>query len=219
MTISNIEILSIILIILGLSNWYIYWQNKNNNYNYDDTILDKINNSIDIKLKNNFKNLENEINKQLIHSNNEINKQLIHSNKNIINQDKLLYPEDYVSRRDNNVVHNNFAPPERRDYKGINIPTRGFPDNYQLIGILLRDNTESGYNLYGRQKYPGSNQYEYYIQGVFNNNNIKIPYKSKGDKEMEDDVEIHVPGTNKTNGLFKLKLYNYDLPRYIPQIL
>jgi hypothetical protein len=309
MTISNIEILILILIILGLSNWYIYWQNKNTNYNYDDTILDKINNTIDIKLKQNFKILENNKNKdienidnknikdieyidnkniknnnnnikdieyidnksiknnnikdnQYIENNNikDIYKQNIENNnikdnqyiennnikdieyidnnkdnqyiyKQIIENNNIkdienikdiytyIHPEDYVSKRDKNVVYNNFAPPERRYYKEINIPTRGYPDNYQLIGILLRDNTENGYNLYGRQKYPGANQYEYYIQGVFHHNSIKIPIRTKGDKEIEDGMEIHIPGTDKKHGLFKLKLYDYDLLRYIPHIL
>ena len=228
MIINNIEILILILIILGLSNWYIYFQNKSSkNNNYDDNIIDKINNNIDQKLKllelknefienklNNINNIDREVYlnniDQKVHLNNIDQK--VHLN----NIDQKLHPEDYVSRRDQDVVFNNFAPPERRYYKEINIPTRGYPDNYQLVGLLMRENTEHIYNLYGRQKYPGADQYEYYIQGVLHNNNVKIPLKIKGDKEIEDEIEINIPGTDKNKGLFKVKLYNYNLLKYIP---
>jgi hypothetical protein len=134
----------------------------------------------------------------------------------------------YLNQRDANVLYNEFAPPERRvadiqyPYRYVknqlNIPTRGYPDNYQLMGILLRDNTETSYNLFGRQKFPGSNQYDYYVQGKMGYNDVKIPINSIGDREIEDGITIKIPGTDYKKGNFKVKLYNLDAPRYIPFI-
>jgi len=132
----------------------------------------------------------------------------------------------FLNNRDNEVVSNIFVAPERRqaehnypyDYmkNQLNIPTRGYPDNYHLQGLVLRDNTETAYKLFGRQKFPGSNQYEYFVQSVMHNNDVKIPIKINGDKEIEDGMHIMIPGTNKNIGEFKVKLYDYNAPRYNP---
>lgn len=132
----------------------------------------------------------------------------------------------FINNRDTEVVSNIFVAPERRQpshsypydhvKNQLNIPTRGHPDNYHLQGLVLRDNTETAYKLFGRQKFPGSNQYEYFVQSVMHNNDVKIPIKINGDKEIEDGQNIMVPGTNKNIGEFKVKLYEYDAPRYIP---
>ena len=128
--------------------------------------------------------------------------------------------------RDEQVKYNDFKPPERRipEYaypnRGLkqllNIPTRGYPDNYQMLGLLLRENTETVYNLFGRQTYPGSNQYEYYAQGNMHYNNVKLPIYSKGNRELNDGDEVRIPGTDESKGKFKVKLYNLDAPRYNP---
>jgi len=141
--------------------------------------------------------------------------------------DKIfLEKKKYLINRDKNVAYDNFKPPERRlpEYaypddqvqRYINFPTRGYPDTFQLMGLVMRNNTETIYNLYGRQKYPGSNQYEYYVQTNLNNNNVKIPIKINGDKEIYDGDNITIPGTNDNNGTFHVKLYDYDVPRYMP---
>jgi len=114
---------------------------------------------------------------------------------------------------DEEVLYNDFYPPKRR--YPINIPSRGYPDNYQLIGVLLRSGTETAYNLFGRQKYPGSSQYEYYAEGIMNDNKIKLPIKINGDKEINDDDLIDIPGNNPANGKFSVKLYEYNTPLYI----
>ena len=76
-----------------------------------------------------------------------------------------------------------------------------------MLGIVVRDNTETAYNLFGRQTFPGSNQYEYYVQGNLDGNIVKIPIKINGDREIEDDQPITIPGTSFTKGVFKVKLY------------
>ena len=132
----------------------------------------------------------------------------------------------FLNNRDNMVIDNIFVAPERRQpehsypynyvKEQLNIPTRGYPDNYHLQGLVLRDNTETAYKLFGRQKFPGSNQYEYFVQSVMHNNDVKIPIKVYGDKEIEDGQHLMIPGMNKNSGEFKVKLYEYDAPRYNP---
>lgn len=169
-----------------------------------ESINNKCLDTINLINKNNTNNLINENNKNyLIDENNKFN---------------------YLKVRDESVLYNDFTPPERRlPYNAypfnylkniINIPTRGYPDNYQLMGIVMRENTETAFNLFGRQKYPGSNQYEYYIESVLHNNKIKIPLEINGDKEIENNQIITIPGIDKTKGDFIVKLYNYDMPRY-----
>ena len=162
--------------------------------------------------------------------------------RNLSTDNSNIYHTHNIPIRDLDVLYNDFAPPERRypytypntypirysnryidnskkqysDNYSINIPSRGYPDNYQLVGVLLRNNTETVYNLFGRQKYPGASIYEYYVENANNQNNIKIPISIRGDKEVNDGDTITIPGTNKELGDFIVKLYNYDSPRYIP---
>jgi hypothetical protein len=174
----------------------------------------KQNNEQDIK-QNNVQDIK-QTNDQTIKQTN------VQDNNNVQINELLLY--EYNNNRDRKVLYDDFTAPERRDYinnkyslqKIINLPTRGYPDNYQLIGILLRNNTENGFNLFGRQKFQGSNQYEYYAVGKLNNTDIKIPLSVKGDKELFDGDEILVQGTDSDKGLFIVKLYNYETYRYNP---
>jgi hypothetical protein len=162
----------------------------------------------------------------------------IHYNKiNNYNSDRLLnkinyllksqqIKKNFLNKRDNAVIYDKLSPPERRlpehnypnEYikKHINISSRGLPDNYQLIGVILRNNTESAFNLFGRQLFSGSNQWEYYVQGKMHDTSIKLPIEIKGNKEIDDGQNIYIPGTNSTFGTYHVKLYKYDTPRYNP---
>lgn len=206
----------IFIVFIGLTIWYINISQHLNQNKYDDKLLKKIINSIS-NIANT--NTTNTTNKEEIIKNNIISS-LYNKEKELINKKEML------SIRDKNILYDDFIAPERRDYmtlntinmkKLINIPTQGYPDNYQLLGVLLRDNTESAFNLFGRQTYPGSNQYEYYVEGNANNNKAyKIPIKIRGDKEIMDKQRIRIPGTDESKGEFTTKLYNYETPRYIP---
>ena len=164
------------------------------NYNFEDRILNKV-----VK---------------------KINESNINNNNN-----NIIERRQYLDNRDHSVLVNDFAPPERRvpEYlypftyvkNQLNIPTRGYPENYQILGVLLRENTETAYNLFGRQTYPGSNLWEYYVEND-KYNNVKLPVNIRGDKEIMDGDEVHVPGTDHKNGKFRVKLYKFDVPRYIP---
>jgi hypothetical protein len=132
-----------------------------------------------------------------------------------------------LEKRDREVVNDDFVPPERREPEHIypdrevkniiNIPTRGVPDNYQSVGVLVRREDEKILQLFGRQKYMGSNQWEYYVTGMdrygFPN---KMPIKVKGDKELFDKDKIELDWLDKSKGEFEVNLYNFDVPRYNP---
>ena len=132
-----------------------------------------------------------------------------------------------LRKRDVNSVENSFQPPERRlqrhNYpdrsvkKLINIPPRGYPDDYHNIGMLVRKNDEKVLKLFGRQKFPGSNQWEYYVIGNDPNGlNTKIPLSIPGNKELYSNDTIAIPWLDQSKGKFELKLFNYDAPRYNP---
>lgn len=146
--------------------------------------------------------------------------------KEIINR-PYVEKKIFLNKRDRKVVNDDFVPPERRDPEHvypdrevkniINIPSRGLPDNYQSVGVLVRREDEKILQLFGRQKYMGSNQWEYYVTGMdrygFPN---KMPIKVKGDKELFDKDKIELDWLDKSKGEFEVNLYNFDVPRYNP---
>jgi hypothetical protein len=206
------HLLIIFLIFIGSAAWYIHKDKKKHqddpNYKYNNMALDN--------LKNTIMELQNKIDKN-------------EQTKTITN----LSPEDidrkqFLNQRDREVLYNDFVGPERRQpehaypYKyvknQINIPSRGLPDNYHLIGLLLRNNTESAFNLFGRQTFPGSDQWEYYVGGNLKDTAVKIPIQIRGSREIEDGQTIVVPGSDPSKGPYKVKLYKYDAPRYNPLV-
>ena len=186
-----------LIIILILFIGFIVWSVSNNN----EKVLLKVNDSIRNTLKKNKDNYREELIKQ----------------------------KQYIRNRDKHVLNDPMYAPERRvpeyqypavsTHSMINIPSRGYPENYQLMGMVMRNETESAYQLFGRQTYPGSSQYEYYVIGASNTGvETKIPITTNGGKEIYNNDTINIPGTNKSRGQFKVNLYNYDLPRYIPSV-
>ena len=132
-----------------------------------------------------------------------------------------------LENRDQQAVFNDFRAPERRDPEHayptrevknmINLPTRGLPDNFHSVGVLVRKKDEKVLQLFGRQKYPGSNQWEYYVAGAdsYGYPN-KMPVGVRGDRELDDKQKIDLPWLDKSKGDFEVNLYNYDVPRYNP---
>lgn len=132
-----------------------------------------------------------------------------------------------LETRDVEAVFNDFRAPERRDPEYayptndvkniINIPTRGSPDNYHSVGVVVRKTDEKVFQLFGRQKFPGSSQWEYYVSGADNYGYPnKMPLVSKGNRELSDKDRIELPWLDKKNGDFEVNLYNFDVPRYNP---
>ena len=103
----------------------------------------------------------------------------------------------------------------------IDIPTRGYPDNYIQLGILTRDADKENQDnrilrLFGRQEYPGSNKYEYYTAINSCPDQIKIPLNTKRRWELYDDDIVHISELNEN---YRVKLYKYDAPKYYPNLL
>lgn len=104
-------------------------------------------------------------------------------------------------------------------------PTRGYPDNYHLLGTLISIDTNKDYNkleqdnqiinLFGRQKYPGSSEYEYYTMISTGNINTKIPLKDQI-RELFTDDEVFIKELNKT---FKVNLYPNEELKYNPFLI
>jgi hypothetical protein len=145
--------------------------------------------------------------------------------ENIINPDEnnntdLKYK---LMNRDSNTIINPLAPPERRvdinQYPQIQLyeKTRGEPDTYQLLGLLYNDNVDKKYQLYGRQVYPGSYEWEYYIRGFDTGGlDYKFPIERTNKQEIYDNSDITIP---IDNNIYKVKLYNFDQPRYNPYVV
>jgi hypothetical protein len=217
--------------------WYIHFDKKKHldekDYKYNETIINKMIKTIDELKKTKItskeieakisKNIEPTIAKAPLYFIDTKNSEMV---KTFIND--IAERKTYLKERDAKVLYDDLSPPERRlpehQYptatvkQMINIPTRGLPDDYQLLGIVLRDNTETVYNLFGRQTFPNSNQYEYYVQATMHNNTVKLPIRTRGDKEIMDNDDINIPGMDKNKGKFTVKLYKFDAPRYNPYL-
>lgn len=97
----------------------------------------------------------------------------------------------------------------------IDIPTRGYPDNYSQIGYLKSsvDGENKLIRLFGREEFPGSNRWEYYTSVNAGNDSIKIPIELKK-QELYDGDTVSVLDNEYT-----VTLYSYDAPKYYPDIL
>ena len=137
----------------------------------------------------------------------------------------ILPVRQLLENRDKSILYDPLIAPERRiDINQYPIPIQNIinippnersPDNYQLIGIGTRDLDEKIIQIFGRPTFPRSNQYEYYIITSTDGFVNKIPINVKGKKELYDGDSIYVHKL----GEFKVKLYNYNTPRYNPYIL
>ncbi len=134
---------------------------------------------------------------------------------------------DLLLERDKKSLNNDFSPPERRlprhiyptqtFKRSINIPTRGYPDNYHNVGMLVRKNDEKILKLFGRQKYPGSSQWEYYVTGSDTYGaDSKTPLNVPGNKELSNNDLFTIPWLDQSKGKFEVKIFDYDAPRYNP---
>jgi len=164
------------------------------------------------------------------------NKSILDYSINEIDQQKIIVganPSNPIYRkllqdRDRTIISDPIIAPERRvdvvQYpmtiqNTINIPTRGYPDNYQMMGIVTRESDEKILQLFGRATYPGSNQYEYYVTTSEFGFQNKIPIASRGNREINDGDVINIPEFKKEKGEFRVKLYDYNTPRYNPYII
>ena len=116
-------------------------------------------------------------------------------------------------------------PPERT-YPGIpiNIKTRGDVKNYQQIGILINHiDSKDILPLFGKPTYPGSRLWNYYTRtNSYNPVKLAIINNKKKDCLNEYGCELIGNGdtitTDSRTSEYKVKLYNFDQPKYIPYL-
>jgi hypothetical protein len=86
----------------------------------------------------------------------------------------------------------------------------------QIYESNYRKNNENNIlRLFGRQTYPGSNIWEYYLTVYSGLDAIKIPFYPRR-KELYTDDRVFVP---ELNSEYRVRLYNYDAPRYYPDLI
>jgi len=144
----------------------------------------------------------------------------------------------YLVDKEQERLINPLLPPERSYvltngagipvYKNsINVPTRGFTGAFQQIGLLYKKDPSGDTNsegnilpLFGRPTNTNRDKWYYYTTSD-KFHSLKIPLKIKGRlcndewgcNELYDDDIVEV---GPYNGQFKVQIYGYDSPKYLP---
>lgn len=105
----------------------------------------------------------------------------------------------------------------------FNIYTQGPPDSYSWVGILLAtdasgvESANGMLKLFGRQKYPNSNTWQYYVLAYNGGHDkIKLALCDRYRRELYDDDPVTIGELNRT---YKVKLNKDDWMTYNPDIL
>lgn len=144
-------------------------------------------------------------------------------NEQILDQDPVM---DYDYRKITDIL----MEPTRRFPRHTLPPnylmsmyTRGYPDNYTTLGYLHRETPGGRYEeqrlpLFGRQIYPGSYQWQYFVTTTNLGVNIKIPFDiPKNNQELQNGDIIKLKEFD--NAEYRVKLYKMDQPVYNPYVL
>lgn len=192
-------------------------------------ITQSSNNTV-VKRQNNNIDEESELRKE----------KLRHEIKQIKEESNIMVPShrSHLRNKAHERIINPLLPPER-SYEAtygipINVPTRGPEGGYQQVGYIFKeeiddDSKKIGNNsepvmlpLYGAPTYNGSNKWMYYISSdKYHSIKMPIQYKSRqcdsefGCDELYNDDVVDVPAYN---GKFKVNIYEYDKPKYIPYV-
>jgi hypothetical protein len=135
----------------------------------------------------------------------KINIDVVNQNDNGENLPIASDPYAPLRNYDYRTINDPLVPPLKRDDYNIPvfpIPTRGFPGGYKKMGTLIdtdADNQDKYKFLFliGRQKYPGSTQYDYFV--IDNNTDSTLKFELHHvHKELFTDDEIEIIELNKT---------------------
>jgi hypothetical protein len=98
----------------------------------------------------------------------------------------------------------------------FNIPTRGYPDTFSLQGYLVSDDEDPHdpnriIRLYGRQTYPTSYEWEYYVEVNVANDKLKTDLHRQR-REIFNGDKVYVPliKKNYTASLLKNNTLEYN---------
>jgi hypothetical protein len=173
-------------------------------------------NSVNNALKNN--------DKQQKQSNKNNGKILIINHTNKVSNTDPIREYDYRKAFDpledpaRRVERHQIPPSHVKQF--IDIPTRGYPDNFKQVGVLIRQTDDDKNNkiirLFGRQEFPGSNKYEYYTAVNSGNDQVKLMLETTRNQELYDDDVVNV---KELSSEYKVKLHKYDAPKYYPNIV
>lgn len=104
----------------------------------------------------------------------------------------------------------------------INVPTQGYPEAYQQMGIL-KDSTGKILPLFGRRVASGTDRYNYYTRtDTYNPVQLPLRFKRKdcqdpvGCQELFDGDQVHITPTGEAA---TATLYRFDGPMYVPSII
>lgn len=126
------------------------------------------------------------------------------------------------ARRDYRVMADPLKQPSRRwttttggPTNGMfNVQTQGYYPSYQMMGYLNNpEDPDRMLKLFGQRR--DGHRYEYYTIH-HDDPEIKIPIKVRGDQELMQGDDVVVPGFGND---YKVNLYDYESPRYLPNVL
>lgn len=83
----------------------------------------------------------------------------------------------------------------------INIPTRGLPEDYQAVGFLTETDTNNKQQLYGRQTYPNSDLWNYFVlSDDYHQIPIPLKHREKDCTDLRGCQEIYTNENINLNG-------------------
>ena len=99
----------------------------------------------------------------------------------------------------------------------MNIATRGAPRDYETVGYLKNEEEKSMQKLFGRETYPGSNNWNYFAMSD-DYHQIAIPLnvgdkdctKENGCKEIYDNEVLTIDGKDNKATIYEIDPYRYS---------
>ena len=151
---------------------------------------------------------------------------------NIINQPQLIIQEnpkviikeiikeEFVKEEDEEPYREDIYRPDRkrRINKPFNYPTRGPPEEYDMVGFLQdSDDSSKLQQLYGRRTYPNSNSWNYFVKSS-QYHQIPIPVTldgrnctdETGCKELQNNDNINLLNKEHSATIYKPEPYYYN---------
>ena len=219
----------IFIMVLIVAIFYLFNINNNNQYNDLNRQLNNIKNEYQQNLNKQSQTSQASESKET--NNEEAEEEVLVSSRYFNPKSYKPLVDKLIDERDKDAYEDPLTAPTRRLPRHIyptqkkdyifEVPTRGYPDSYHNIGLLKRESDGKVVQLFGRQIYPGSSQYEYYIISVESDLQIKHEIEINNGREIYDGDEVSIPllDASEEKGKFKLFMNKYDRPRYNPFVI